>query len=138
MTTKAAPQGFVVGDWKAFERGAMCGWFSLLLPSRMILRDVSLHEEPDGRRWVGMPSKRFDKADGSTGYTNLIDFETREVRNAFQKHALAAIDKYFEAHPEQATGSTTAPNRKTAATGSQRKQAAAEEIGFDDLEPLNL
>jgi hypothetical protein len=56
-----------------------------------------LHEESNGRCWIGMPSKRFKKANGTASYTNLVDFATREARSKFQGCALAAIDELLGA-----------------------------------------
>jgi hypothetical protein len=68
----------------------------------LIIREVTLHEQ-NGRRWIGMPGKPVIDAKtgvaerfGDTGkirYVNVLHFGSREASDAFQREALAAIDR---------------------------------------------
>jgi len=127
VTGTPATQRSSASDWRPFERGTMKGWLTLTLPSKMIVRDCSLPREPDGRRWIGLPAKKYDSADGSSGWSNLVDFADKAAYRRFQDAALKAFDCYRAAQPVN-----------TAAAATPRKQAADDSIGFDDLEPLDL
>jgi hypothetical protein len=84
---------FEVSNWKPFRKNTLRGFFTLTLPSGMILHNCSLHQKDNGQRWIGMPSQKFSKQDGSTGYTPLIEFVSREAADHFRDLALAAVDK---------------------------------------------
>jgi hypothetical protein len=82
---------FVASSWKAIGQKTMVGSFDLELPSGMIIRNCVLHEHQTGRRWVAYPAQSYKKADGTVAYLNVIDFCSRELRDAFQLSALTAI-----------------------------------------------
>src|SRR5690242_5276115 len=81
-------------DWRAVDRGALKGTFTLTLPSGMILRECALFEK-EGRRWVAPPQKQIKIGD-TTKYISLIEFVDRETRDRFSEAALAAIDSLPE------------------------------------------
>ena len=59
-------------------------------PSAQI-RGCALHES-NGKRWLGLPAKPYDKNDGTQGWTRIVDFPQRDDYFAFQDAALAALD----------------------------------------------
>jgi hypothetical protein len=94
------PQRLIVAsDWRSVERNTLRGFFSLKLPSGLVLRECSLHEQGE-KRWVGLPGKpQLDEdgrqrigADGKKLYTPIVEL-SRERREAFQVAALAAVDR---------------------------------------------
>lgn len=87
-----------VTSWKAFRKNTLLGFFDLTLPSGMIVHGCSVHER-DGERWIGLPAQKFTKADGSAGFTPVIDFTSKEARQKFQEQALAAIAASGEVRP---------------------------------------
>lgn len=89
-------RNFRVLDWKPLQRATLQGFFSITTPSGLIIKDLSLHQRGEDR-WVSFPGKPFKKADGSAGYINLVDFESKDLRQKFQALALHAIDAFIRA-----------------------------------------
>ena len=87
--------GFEVLDWKAHEKNTLQAFLSLSLPSGMILHGCSYHRRNDSR-WVGVPGQKFTKADGSVGYTPVVEFTTDAAHQRFQEQAIAAVDRYLK------------------------------------------
>ncbi len=83
---------FIASDWKPLEKNTLRGFFTIILPSGMRLRECSLHAR-DGSRWIGLPTKTWTKRDGSTAHTPLVDFVSDDALDRFGVLALAAIDK---------------------------------------------
>ena len=66
------------------------------------MRDCSVHERPDGKRWVGLPAKpvldsegrhRKDPATSKALWLPVVEIRGRDQRERFQTAALVAIDK---------------------------------------------
>jgi hypothetical protein len=102
MLEKAKPADFgsghrelLVTDWKAYEKNTLRGFLTLTLPSGLVIHNCTLHQK-DGSRWIGLPARQYSKDDGSTGYTPLIEFTTKDVRLRFQAAALEAVDRFTE------------------------------------------
>ena len=87
--------GFEVLDWKSHEKNTLQAFLSLSLRSGMILHGCSYHRRNDSR-WVGVPGQKFTKADGSVGYTPIVEFTTDDAHRRFQEQAIAAVDRYLE------------------------------------------
>lgn len=84
----------IVSDWKPFNKNTLHGFFTIITPSGLRIRDCTLHER-DGNPWVKFSTKPWSKSDGSASYTPLIDFVTDEIRKSFQQQALVALDELF-------------------------------------------
>ena len=82
----------IVSEWKPFEKNTLRGFLSLILPSGLVIHDITLHEK-NGRRWFNMAARPYK--DGKDGWQPLVEFSSRDVRDRFQAMALAAIDKYL-------------------------------------------
>ena len=87
-----ASEGFQVTNWRALSKGALRGFFTVTLPSGLVIHQCCLFEK-DGRRWVGMPSQKFVKSDGVTTYTPLVEFTDREAADDFRDRALEALGR---------------------------------------------
>ena len=87
--------GLEVLDWKAHEKNTLQAFLSLSLPSGMILHGCSYHRRNDSR-WIGVPSNKFTKADGSVSYTPIVEFTTDDAHRRFQQQAIACVDRYLE------------------------------------------
>ncbi len=85
--------GFEISNWKPHSKNTLVGFLSLTLPSGMVLHDCTFHEKADSR-WIGLPSKRFEK-DGATTYSPLIEFSAKEARQRFQEQAVAAVERFL-------------------------------------------
>jgi DNA-binding cell septation regulator SpoVG len=88
-------QGFIARDWKPYQKNSLQGFISIELPSGLIVREITVHEK-DGTRWLGMPSKSYQKQDGTTGWTPQVDFKDAQARSRFTREALKAIDKLLQ------------------------------------------
>jgi hypothetical protein len=91
----------IASDWRAVAKDTLCGFFTLLLPSGLTIRECALHKK-DGARWVALPARaqidpdgkhRTDPATGKRAYTPILAIPDRERRERFQRLALAAIDQ---------------------------------------------
>lgn len=80
-------------NFKTVRKRTLRGYTDLELPSGLILRGCSWHENENGEQWVGLPTRAYTGADGSTKYAPVVEFaeSAREARKKFQEQALAAI-----------------------------------------------
>jgi hypothetical protein len=84
-----------VSKWKPFERATLCGFVSLKLTNiGLEIRSATFHRK-NGKAWVGLPSRQYEKDDGSTGYAYIVDFYDKKKRWAFQDAAVKAIEEYI-------------------------------------------
>jgi hypothetical protein len=102
MKTDAKPAGasgghreLVVTNWKAHEKNTLRGFLSINLPSGLVIHNCTLHQK-NGSRWLGLPARQYVKDDGSTSYTPLIEFATKDARQRFQAAALEAVDHFLD------------------------------------------
>jgi|HubBroStandDraft_6_1064221.scaffolds.fasta_scaffold92834_3 hypothetical protein len=91
-------------NFKPLRKRTLRGYTDLELPSGLILRGCSWHENENGDQWVGLPTRAYTGADGSTKYAPVVEFaeSAREARKKFQEQALAAI-RAVAASDEEAT-----------------------------------
>ena len=80
-----------VSNFRPITKGALRGFFTLTLPSGMVLHDCSLFEK-DGKRWISPPSQKFTGKDGKTGYKPLVEFADRNTADNFRRQVLQAIE----------------------------------------------
>jgi DNA-binding cell septation regulator SpoVG len=106
MPTKAKPAGasgghrtITVCNWKPLNRGGLRGFLTLTLASGLIIHNCQLIEA-GGRPWVGLPSLRFSRSDGSVYYVPVLDFVTRRARRNFERSALEAVEAFLKARGE--------------------------------------
>ena len=83
---------FVATDWRMIEKNTLRGFFSLQLPSGLGIKECCLHQKESGR-WVSLPSRPWQKSDGSTGYTTIIDFKDSQTKTRFLAAAREAVDR---------------------------------------------
>jgi hypothetical protein len=101
MPEKAEPAGadgghrtITVSNWKPLKNGSLRGFLTVILPSGLTIHHCQLLEV-GGRRWIGLPSRRFLVADGSIKYELRVEFTTRRALQNFREAALRAVDAYF-------------------------------------------
>ena len=106
MPQKAKPAGasggrrtITVSNWKPLDNQAMRGFLTLTLPSGLVIHNCHLIEA-GGRRWVGLPARRFSTADGKVQYEPIIEFATRKAHHNFERAALEAVEAYLKARGE--------------------------------------
>jgi DNA-binding cell septation regulator SpoVG len=83
---------FQVTNWKPYTKNTLRGFFTVTLPSGLVIHNCTLHQKQDSR-WVGMPSQKFTKEDGTTSYTPVIEFTNREASDRFRDAVLEALDR---------------------------------------------
>jgi hypothetical protein len=83
-----------VSNWKPLEKHGLRGFLTFILPSGLILNNCQLLET-NGKRWIGLPSQRFQLKDGSIGYVPIVEYATRRARKQFQAEALSAVELYL-------------------------------------------
>ncbi len=86
-----APAKFEVFNFRALVRNSLRGFFSVRLPSGMLLHDLSLFKK-EGSRWIALPSRAYQGKEGRTSYTPIVEFINRAVSDQFRDQVLAAID----------------------------------------------
>jgi hypothetical protein len=86
---------FVALNWKPYEKNTLRGFCDISLPSGLIITGCSLHEQ-DGKRWVALPARPYQKSDGTTNYVNILDFTNAAAKSRFQASALRAVDALQE------------------------------------------
>jgi hypothetical protein len=83
-------------SWREVKKGeSLQGSFSIALPSGLRIIDLTYHKRKDGARWVGMPARSYEKADGSTSWIPMVEFTGRAARERFSKQTLQALDNYL-------------------------------------------
>src|ERR1039457_1943691 len=102
MATKTKPAGasgghrtVTVSNWKPLNHGSLRGFLTLTLPSGLIIHNCHLLGTA-GKRWVGLPARRFQLADGSIKYEPLLEFTSRRALRNFRETALRAVQVYLE------------------------------------------
>jgi hypothetical protein len=80
-----------ISNWKAFSKNTLRGFFSLTLDSGMTVHKCSLHEK-NGQRWIGLPTEKYAKRDGTVAYSVLVEFTSRQVGDNFRKQVIAALE----------------------------------------------
>jgi hypothetical protein len=101
MPEKAKPAGASGGhrtitlyNWKPLKNGSLRGFLTVILPSGLIIHHCQFLEV-SGRRWIGLPSRRFRVADGSIKYDPIVEFTTKRALQNFREAALRALDAYL-------------------------------------------
>jgi|ERR1035437_1741598 hypothetical protein len=88
MPAPRAPRA-VARDWTPYTKNTLPGFFTLELPSGLVIHSLTLHVKADSR-WVGMPGQKFIKDDGTVSYTPILDFADRHAADRFRDQAIAA------------------------------------------------
>lgn len=88
-----------ITDYKEHQKNSLLPFVDLLIVDvGAQLKGCTLHES-NGKRWIGLPAKPYDKGDGTQGWARMIDFPEREDYLAFQNAALAALQVFREVRP---------------------------------------
>lgn len=84
-----------VKAFKEFEKNTLQGFATLFLPAvGLQIKDCTIHMK-DGKRWVSLPAKPYQKEDGSQSYAYIVSFPDRNDYGTFQEQALRAIDAFM-------------------------------------------
>jgi hypothetical protein len=83
---------FTITNFRRLDKNSLRGVFDLELPSGLKINRCMLFEK-NGKRWVGFPSEKFTKRDGTTSYSPILEFSSREVSDKFQKAVLPLAEQ---------------------------------------------
>ena len=68
---------------------------------RLTTKDLTVHEQND-KRWVGLPAKaqigrdqELVRRDGKVQYASILEFDTKDVADAFGAAVLRALDEHL-------------------------------------------
>jgi hypothetical protein len=83
-----------IKDYRPMAKGTLTAFLTLEVPKWGVeIRDCAYHVKGD-QRWVSLPSKQFE-LNGEKKYAPYIKFATEELRDAFTRKALEAIDAHL-------------------------------------------
>jgi hypothetical protein len=84
-------------DFKPYRKNTLVGFAQIYIAElRLTIRDVAIHEKGTSR-WAQLPAKPMLKdgspvfKDGKAQYSTILEFDSREVRDAFSRAAIVAI-----------------------------------------------
>jgi hypothetical protein len=87
----------VCTDFRPLRKNTLVGFATIHVAElRLTIRDVAIHEKGTSR-WAQLPAKPMLKdgspvfKDGKAQYSTILEFDTREVRDAFSHAAIVAI-----------------------------------------------
>ena len=84
-----------IQEFKELNRNTLRGFLSVRMTTVGIeIKGIAYHEKPDGKRWIQLPTKPYEKADGGTAYVPIVEFFDVGKARLFQKLTLEALDKY--------------------------------------------
>jgi hypothetical protein len=81
-----------ISNPKLIRKNSLVGAFDIGLPSGLIIRGALLMES-NGRRWINLPAKPYQKDDGSQGWARIIDFASKEIHERFQSTVLPLAER---------------------------------------------
>jgi hypothetical protein len=98
MSQKAKPAGangghrtITVSNWKPLKNGSLRGFLTLTLPSGLVIHNCQLLES-GGQQWIGLPARRFHRANGAIHYQPIVEFASKKGLNNFRRQALRAVE----------------------------------------------
>jgi hypothetical protein len=94
LSSMTAPAVFQISNWKPCPKRSLVGFFSIELPSGLVLHECSYHRKTADDRWVGLAARKYEK-NGEVGYAPLVEFSSRESKRKFQEQAMAALDAFL-------------------------------------------
>lgn len=89
--------GIEIVVFRSYEKNTLKSFLSVRLTNAGLeIRDMTLHEK-NGKRWIQLPSKPYQKDDGSQGWSYIVKFYHEARGKQFQKAVLEALDSYLQA-----------------------------------------
>ena len=87
--------GIEIVKFRKYEKNTLQGFLTILMTEvGLEVRDATLHQK-EGKRWIGLPAKPYQKEDGSTAYAYVIKFVDKGRYQQFQNAVLKALDGYL-------------------------------------------
>ena len=105
MPEKAKPaagadghRSIIVADWKPLIKNTLRGFFTAILPSGIVIHNLTVHEKGEAR-WIGLPSREWTNDQGEKQYAKLIEFADRRTADKFRDQVLEALERTLERLP---------------------------------------
>jgi hypothetical protein len=87
--------GIIIKDFRPAEKNTLQGFLTAhLTQSGLEIKDVAVHSR-DGKRWIQLPAKPFEKPDGSKGWNYIVSITPKERYHQFQESTLEALDAFI-------------------------------------------
>ncbi len=98
MSAALPHPSMTVEEFATVRKNSLRGFAKIMLPSGMILTDVSIHVS-DGKAWASPPSKPMLSREGvhlrddagKPRYTPIVAFASRKLRDRFSQQVVEAI-----------------------------------------------
>ena len=98
--------GIEITKFRKYEKNTLQGFMSILMTGiGLEIRDCTVHQK-DGKKWIGLPSRPYEKEDGTTGYSYIVKFVDKDKYFQFQESVIKELDKYLS----KETGDTQEPD----------------------------
>jgi hypothetical protein len=81
----------VCTSFRAYEKNTLQG-FATLTYGGLVIKDCACHLK-NGEKWIGFPSKQAE-INGEKKWINLIEFDAGTDRQAWQRAATEAVDRF--------------------------------------------
>jgi hypothetical protein len=81
-----------ISNARKLSKGALRGFFDVELPSGLKLNGCTLLEK-DGKRWIGLPSREWQKPDGTKSYMPIVEIPDRDARDKFAAAVLPLAER---------------------------------------------
>jgi hypothetical protein len=87
-------------NWRPLQRNTLRGFFSLTLPSGLVLNECTFHVHENGAEWIGLPARpqldregrqRRDPTTEKILYSPIVEIAGKTARERFQATALVAV-----------------------------------------------
>ena len=76
-------------NFKPRNVGSVVGTFSVEMPSGMLLHECSLMHSGE-REWINPPQRQYE-VNGEKKYAKLVDFISRDRKDAWESMVMAAL-----------------------------------------------
>lgn len=86
---------FIARNFRPLRKNTLRGFVEIETPSGLVISDVTLHEQ-NGRRWLSMPARQYEKDDGEKTWAPCVKFRDRDAAERFQSAALPAVLDAFQ------------------------------------------
>jgi hypothetical protein len=87
LTDGVKRMAVTIHNAKAVTKNTLRGFFDVELPSGLKINGCTLHAK-DGKSWVGLPAREWQKPDGSKSWTPMVEINDREARDKFNAAVL--------------------------------------------------
>jgi len=85
-------------DFRPLQKGTLVGFATIRIAQmRLTIKDIAIHDK-EGRQWAQLPAKpQIDREhrgivkDGKLQYTTILQFDTKDVADAFSAAVLNAV-----------------------------------------------